>query len=60
MVQTVFLKIRRWESSRPVKCAQLLETGDIVIVETDDGLDSAIVEKVRSEEQKSKSAKSQE
>jgi len=56
MLQTVFLKIRRWESSRPVKCAQLLETGDIVVVETEDGLDSAIVEKIRNEKEQNKSA----
>ena len=55
MLQTVFLKIRRWESPRPMKCTQPLETGDIVIVETEDGLDSAIVEKIRDEKEKSKS-----
>lgn len=52
MVQTIFLKIRRWENSRPSKCSQPLEKGDIVIVETDDGLDSAIVEKTRNENEK--------
>jgi cell fate regulator YaaT (PSP1 superfamily) len=59
MLQTVFLKIRRWESSRGVKCPQLLETGDIVIVETEDGLDSAIIEKIREEKEKNKPANSQ-
>jgi len=54
-MNTVFLKIRHWENSRPVKCAQALKTGDIVIVETEEGLDSAIVEKTGSENEKSKS-----
>jgi cell fate regulator YaaT (PSP1 superfamily) len=48
-MQTVFLKIRRWETSRPVKYAQPVEAGDLVIVETEEGLDSAIVEKVTNE-----------
>lgn len=49
MMQTVFLKIRRWESSRPAKCSQPLETGDLVVVETEDGLESAVVEKIKIE-----------
>lgn len=55
MPQTVFLKIRRWESSRPSSFAQPLEQGDLVIVETEDGMDSAIVEKVVNENARSKS-----
>lgn len=46
---TVFLKIRSWENARPAKCAQPLEKGDLVIVETGEGLDSAIVERVEKE-----------
>ena len=41
--------MRRWESSRPAKSAQPFEAGDIVIVETEDGLESAIVEKIKPE-----------
>ena len=48
-MNTVFLKIRRWESSRPAKCAQALKEGDVVIVEVEDVLESAIVEKVKTE-----------
>jgi len=45
-MKTVFLKIRNWENARPVKSVQPLEKGDLVIIETAEGFDSAIVEKV--------------
>ena len=51
MVQTVFLKIRRWENSRPAKSSQSFEIGDLVIIETEDGLESAIVEKIKAEKE---------
>ena len=47
MTKTVFLKIRRWESSQPIESAQSFQKGDLLIVETNDGLESAIVEDVR-------------
>jgi cell fate regulator YaaT (PSP1 superfamily) len=46
----VFLKIRSWENARPAKCTQPLEKGDLVIVETSEGLESAIVEKTETGE----------
>jgi cell fate regulator YaaT (PSP1 superfamily) len=51
MIQIVFLKIRSWEYPRPVKCSQELEVGDVVIVETEDGLESAIVGKIKKVDQ---------
>lgn len=42
----IFLKIRSWENSHYAKCSQSFKTGDLVIVETEDGLESAIVEKI--------------
>ena len=59
MSETFFLKIRRWENSRPAKSSQPLETGDVVIVETEDGLDSAIVEKIRTDKDSKMSSASQ-
>ncbi|HLM84491.1 MAG TPA: PSP1 domain-containing protein, partial [Candidatus Bathyarchaeia archaeon] len=56
MTQTVFLKIRRWENSRPAKFSHPLETGDLVIIETEEGLESAIVEKVKNEAEQGKPA----
>ncbi|MCX6762490.1 MAG: regulatory iron-sulfur-containing complex subunit RicT [Candidatus Moranbacteria bacterium] len=47
MTRTIFLKIRRWENSQPIESAQSFQKGDLLIVETNDGLESAIVEDVR-------------
>jgi cell fate regulator YaaT (PSP1 superfamily) len=47
MIQIVFVKIRSWENSRPIKCSQAVDLGDVVIVETADGLEAAIVEKIK-------------
>lgn len=47
MVQIAFVKIRSWENPFPIKCDQALEIGDAVIVETSDGAEKAIVEKIK-------------
>lgn len=47
MIRTVFLKIRRWESAQPIESAQSFQKGDLLVVETNDGLESAIVEDIR-------------
>jgi cell fate regulator YaaT (PSP1 superfamily) len=48
MPNTVFLKIHNWETSSPVESDHPLEKGDLVIVETAEGTESAIVESVKS------------
>ena len=48
MTQTVFLKIRPWEGTRPVECNLDLQRGDLVIAETEEGFYSGIVENVKS------------
>jgi len=47
MMRTIFLKIHRWENSQPIESAQSFQKGDLLIVETNDGLESAIVEDIR-------------
>lgn len=51
-MNTAFLKINQWDNSRPVECALPLNEGDLVIVETEEGTESAIVEKVKAEAEK--------
>jgi cell fate regulator YaaT (PSP1 superfamily) len=46
----VQLKIRPWENQCYAKTNQLFEVGDLIIVETDEGLNWAIVEKIILEE----------
>ncbi|MDD3487126.1 MAG: regulatory iron-sulfur-containing complex subunit RicT [Candidatus Moranbacteria bacterium] len=48
----IFLKIRPWESRCFAKTSHSLEKGDLVIVESEEGTNSAIVEKVITEEKK--------
>jgi cell fate regulator YaaT (PSP1 superfamily) len=49
-MKKVFLKIRRWEGIREAKSNHPLEKGDVVIVDTGEGTESAIVENVKTEE----------
>lgn len=48
MANIIFLKVRPWEGPRPVECSLSLQKGDFAIVETEDGIESAIVEEIRS------------
>lgn len=47
MSQTVFLKIRPWENSQPAESTLPLQKGDVIIVESKEGLESAIVEEIK-------------
>lgn len=43
-MSTVFLKVHPWETSRKVQSAHAFSAGDVVIVETEGGMETAIVE----------------
>jgi len=45
-MSNIFLKVRQWESARPATGSQNLQPGDLVVAETGDGIESAIVERV--------------
>jgi len=45
-MNNIFLKINQWENSRSVECGLPLREGDLVIIETEEGTESAIVEKI--------------
>jgi cell fate regulator YaaT (PSP1 superfamily) len=43
-MQTVFLKVHPWENTRKAQSAHVLNSGDVVIVDTENGTESAIAE----------------